>query len=466
MRDAVKPDRLRSMNALQNVDPDWAWAPYEPSPERPWNRRAAAHLFRRAAFGASHAELTTAMNRSPDEVVDHLLQIELEPAAFRSQCADLVRAALASGNIQRLAAQWVYRMLMTPVPLLEKMTLFWHGHFATSAEKVKDAELMQRQNELLRRFALGDFPELLLEISRDPAMLIYLDSVTNRKAHPNENYAREVMELFCLGEGNYSERDIRELARCFTGWEIKRKRFRFNRYQHDAGTKSVLGRSGRFGGEDGVAIVASQAAAPTFLARKLVRYFLMDEPESSEALIAPLAKQLRDDQLLIRPTVRRILSSNLMFSEHAIARKIRSPAEFVSGVLRGLEGTANLMEVASGLGQLGQALFAPPSVKGWDGGRAWINSSTLLARSNLIRRMLDSDKTRFGKRSLAEYFASVGVDKDNVVDWVEEAWFAVDLPPAARRQATGRLRDASADNDQALRDVIHFLCTLPEFQLC
>ena len=172
--------------------------------------------------------------------------------SFRQQSDELATTVLSTGDPRQLAAWWVYVMLATRNPLLERMTLFWHGHFATSADKVNDANLMLEQNRLLRRHALGDFRSFVQEMSRDPAMLIYLDSATNRRAHPNENYARELMELFCLGEGNYSEKDVQELARCFTGWEIKLATFRFNRFQHDSGTKTVLGKSDKF--EDGASI--------------------------------------------------------------------------------------------------------------------------------------------------------------------------------------------------------------------
>ena len=272
-----------------SIDPDRAWSTYQPSTETPWNIRSAAHLYRRAGFGATREELRLAVAAGPAEAVDSLLNSAHEPESYLHEVDSLASASLAAGNPKRLSAWWAYRMLSTPAQLLEKLTLFWHGHFATSAEKVQDADLMFAQNNLLRKFALNDFSALLLEISRDPAMLVYLDSASNRKAHPNENYAREIMELFCLGEGNYTEQDIRELARCFTGWEVKNKKFRFNRYQHDSGSKTVLGESGMFGGEEGVAIVAKQKSAPLFIARKLVQFFVMDEPQPSLELLTPLA---------------------------------------------------------------------------------------------------------------------------------------------------------------------------------
>lgn len=448
------------------IDPKWAWSEFEPSARTPWDTAAAAHLFRRAGFGANRKELAAAVQAGHSVTVDGLLKdCETEPQSFLDEVQSLANASLAGGNVKNLSAWWAHRMLSTPAQLLEKTTLFWHGHFATSAAKVEDAELMFTQNNLLRRFALGDFGALLLEISRDPAMLVYLDSVTNRKAHPNENYAREIMELFCLGEGNYTEKDIRELARCFTGWEIKRKKFRFNRYQHDTGTKTVFGEAGKLGGEDGVRIVLQQDAAPQFIAFKLFKFFVMDEPGPSPELLAPLAQELRDNDMKIAPVVGRILMSQLFFSEHAVGRKVRSPVELAVGFLRSLEGSTNVYELAEAVDGLGQGLFYPPSVKGWDGGRTWINSSTLLGRSNLIRRLLDGEKTRFGRMSLVDYIRSQNAKSANeVIDLLEESLFAVRIPIAAReriRNLAGNGRD-----ENKLKEGIHALCTLPEFQLC
>jgi len=446
-------------------DPAWAWTVYEPSKSVPWDSLAAAHLFRRAGFSANRSEVESAVNRQPHEIVADLLSPDRESDNFRAEIRSLIRASMAAGDVKKLSAQWVYRMLNTPSPLLEKATLFWHGHFATSAEKVQDAELMQMQNDLLRQFAWGDFKTLLLEIARDPAMLIYLDSVSNRKSHPNENFAREIMELFCLGEGNYSETDVRELARCFTGWEIKRKKFRFNRYQHDTGPKTLLGATGQFGGEQGVALVAEQASAPRFLARKLVRYFVIDEPMATDELIEPLAIELSQNNLEIAPTLKRILSSNLFFSAYARARKIRSPAEFAIGFLRSMEASTDAYRVADAMRLLGQGLYFPPSVKGWDGGRAWINSSTLLGRSNLIRQIIDHDKTRFGKTSLADYLSHHGVtNAESLISWIEPLMFAVPIPSAAKAKVV-QLDSVGGDREHRMKDAIHVLCSLPEYQL-
>ncbi len=454
------------MHDLETVDPQWAWSPYEPQAADGWTRREAAHLFRRAGFAAASHDLEAALERTPQEVVRDMVRVRSEDEAYRQEIAALSRSMLATGNPDRLAAWWAYRMLTTNDQLQEKMTLFWHGHFATSAAKVADADLMDRQNRLLRDHALGGFGELLHEISRDPAMLIYLDSVTNRKSHPNENYAREIMELFCLGEGNYSEQDIRELARCFTGWEIKRGRFRFNRYQHDRGTKRLFGETGEFGGDEGVDVVLSQPSGPRFIVGKLVRFFVVDEPAPPDSLIEPLAKQFRENGLQTGPIVEAILSSNLFFSKLLRGRKVRSPVELGVGLLRALEGTTNLFALVDGFAEAGQRLLFPPNVKGWDGGRTWINSSTLLARSNLVRSLLDRPETRFAGGGLTDLFDQHGLSRPRqIVDWLQEMMLAVELPTDVRRALVRGVDRGGGDREQRLRNVVHVLCTLPEFQL-
>jgi len=457
------------------IDPHWAWAPYEPTDRQPWNRRLAAHLCRRAGFGATSDDLDRIIEQRPAVFVEKLVQNAVRASQLDPEADPLALAMLATGNSRNLAAWWLHRMLNAPWfgtqsaalnPLLEKITLFWHGHFATGAEKVDDAEMMFSQNRLLRRHALGNFGSLVQGISRDPAMLIYLDSVTNRKAHPNENYAREIMELFCLGEGQYTEKDIQELARCFTGWEVRRGRFRFNRYQHDTGTKTVLGQTGSFGGEEGVNVILKQQALPRFIVRKLIRFFLFDEPAATEQLVEPLADLLRESSLQTAPVIQRILSSNLFFSPFSIARKIRSPVELGIGVLRCLHGSTNLDRVAQRLDEIGQAVFYPPNVKGWDGGRAWINTSTLLGRSNLIGEVLQNEKTRFAGKNLEAVARQSRADSpEQLVHWLDELFCAVPLSEQAGDQLVDLVRQSQGDRSQRIADLIHTLSTLPQFQL-
>lgn len=449
---------------IANLDPAWAWRPYVETHPQPIGRKLAAHLYRRAAFAADERLLTEAADCDAQTAVKTLFAPGEEAAPFKAQMEALTRAILAGGDPQKLASVWLYRMLHTPRQLEEKATLFWHGHFATGAEKVTETSLMHGQNEVLRRHALGDFAALTHEIARDPAMLIYLDSATNRKAHPNENFAREIMELFCLGEGHYSEKDIQELSRCFTGWEVKQNKFRFNRFQHDSGEKTILGQTGPFKGEDGVNIVLAREDAPRFIVRKLVRFFVRDEPELADEAIEPLAKEFREHNLDIGFLIERILTSELFYSELALGKKVRSPIELAVGLLRGLEGSTDTNFLASELRDLGQGLYFPPNVKGWDGGRAWINSSTLLGRTNLVRKIVDHERTRFAGGDLASLLEQRGIaGAERTVAWLAEMLLATPLSDGAR----GRLVALAGEGDpkSAARRVICALGAMPEFQL-
>ena len=356
-------------------------------------------------------------------------------------------------------------MLQTPTPVLGRMTRCWHGHCATGAEKGTDARGMYTQNALLRAHAIGDFRPLVHGIARDPAMLIYLDSSTNRKAHPNENFARELMELFCLGEGHYSESDVKELARCFTGWELRRDKFRFNRYQHDTGEKTVLGKTGSFPESEVIDHILNQHAAPEFIAGKLIRYFIADEPQPAEKLVAPIAARLRESTWNVGDAVQHILQSNLFFSPQAIARKIRSPVDLTIGLLRCLEGSTNATQLAVDLRELGQGLFFPPNVKGWDGGRTWINSSTLLGRANVIGRLVHDPKTRFGGGDLETYFGELGAESnEQIVDILLELTVAITVPAAVKSQLVEVVSGAGERNAR-IAETIHALGTSPEFQI-
>lgn len=437
-----------------------AWLPYEPDSLHPFGPREAAHLLRRAGFGGTIEETDRAVLEGLPATLDRLF--DMTPAAEFEQSMEVAGRMVGRGNESRnLAAWWLLRMVQTPVPLLEKMTLFWHGHFATGADKVQDARLMLDQNKMLREHALGPFRELVTRISRDPAMLIYLDSRENRKTRPNENYARELMELFCLGPGHYSEQDIKEVARCFTGWEIRRDHFRFNRYQHDEGEKSFLGRSGPFGGEEAIEIVLEQPAAARFLVSKLVRFFVCDDPSPvSPELLEPLAEQLRQSDFDVEGVVRTILASRFFFSSDSIARRIKSPVELAVGALRFFGAAVNMNELANRLAELGQLPCYPPNVKGWDGGRSWINASTILARGNLVRDLLASGETRFNAGDLATWarrHRKVGVGETS--EWVDQYWLAASLPDSSR------LPDGQFDNRAGALAFLSIIVSQPEFQL-
>ena len=422
---AMRPDQ-----SLSAMDPKVAWSPWEPTTQEPWDARRVRHLMRRGGFGAKPSEIKELVELGPAKTIDRILSKNNTQAleAFEQESSQIVSAIRSSGNIESLAAWWLHRMIHTPSPLVEKITLFWHGHFATGADKVNDIELMVQQNKLLREHALGDFRKMVHEVSKDPAMLLYLDSASNRKTHPNENYARELMELFCLGEGNYTEQDVQQLARCFTGWEIRRKSFRFNPYQHDSGLKTLLDRQGIESGEEAIDTVLAHRSMPTFIAGKLVRFFVCDEPNPTAEFLEPLAEVFRKSDFTIEPLVRTILSSKLMLSDWSVGKKVRSPIDFMVESIRSLQVTTNLDRLAKGLDGIGQALFNPPTVKGWDGGRAWINSSTLIGRSNLIVDLLREPATRFGRTDLAAWLKSQQLtDQNQWLKWLEDSLLSVPL---------------------------------------
>jgi uncharacterized protein (DUF1800 family) len=422
---------------LSEIDPVIAWSAWEPSSQEPWDARRLRHLMRRGGFGAKPPEVQTLTNGPVSNAVDALFgkHTAQSSEAFEQESAQIASGVRSGGNIESIAAWWLHRMLHSPSPLIEKMTLFWHGHFATGADKVKDTELMVQQNQLLREHALGDFRKMVHEVSKDPAMLLYLDSATNRKTHPNENYARELMELFCLGEGNYTEQDVQQLARCFTGWEIRRKSFRFNPYQHDSLTKKLFGIEGIESGEQAIDTVLAHRSMPTFIAGKLVRFFVCDEPNPTSEFLEPLAEEFRKSDFSIEPLVRKILSSKLMLSNWSIGKKVRSPIDFMIESMRSLQMTTNLDRLSKGLEGIGQALFNPPNVKGWDGGRSWINSSTLIGRSNLMVDMLKDPATRFGRGDLDAWLKSHQVSNpDQWLDWLGESLLSVQLDSSDKQR--------------------------------
>ena len=440
-------------------DPERAWAAFEPDQSKPWNNKLAAHLLRRSGFGATIQQIEAARTQGLGKTVEQLFQVN--DSAIENEMVKAGRLVTGGTDSNPLAAWWILRMIKTPQPFLEKMTLFWHGHFATGADKVNDSRAMFRQNQLLRKHALGKYETFVKDISRDVAMLIYLDSEENRKTRPNENYARELMELFCLGTGNYTEKDIKEVARCFTGCRVRKSKFDFNEHQHDAKTKEFFGATGNFKSEEAIEIVLKQPAAPRFIARKLVRFFVFDDQPISDELIQPLANRLRESGFDIQDLVKTILQSNLFFSSHAVGKKIKSPVELAVGFLRFLDASTNINQLAQRLSSLGQLPLYPPNVKGWPGGRTWINASTILARANLISDTLGSGKTKYKSGSLENWVSANGQFDSDSLDWAEEFLFAIPLSDETKSEF--------AELNKAKRDpkkVFAWLAALPEFQLC
>ena len=439
--------------------PQQSWAPYRPDADRPWNLARAGHLFRRAAFGASWEQLERAISDGPERTIDKLLQPDADTAAF-SSAFDEFEASVGDADAEPLLrGWWLRRMLETPHPLQEKMTLFWHGQLATSGARVKRAQLLRAQIKLLRDQALGDFHLLLRPLLRDPATLLGHGADKNRKAEPNQRFAEQLLSQFTLGPDQCSKEDVREAARACTGSFVVNGKYRFVAREHDEGQKALFGQTGRFGDEDLLRILLEQPATAETLVRRLYRWLISETEEPAAQMVAPLAGSFAADHD-IRKLVETMLRSNLFFSVAAYRQKIKSPVEFAIGIVVALEGMISTTELSSSLGRLGQTLLRPPTASGWTGGRHWISESTLVARHNLALDLLRGDG-RFGDRLNPREFAL----KHGRTQPADAARFLLELllQGDTGTDVCETLRDEAPD--AALRRLTHTICTLPEFQL-
>lgn len=389
----------------------------KPLARQRWDYSAAAHLLNRAGFGGPPREIEKLASLGSEEAVAHLVDYEKIPDSTpnpdwakpdptreeryrKARNADPEERRKLVQEEQRNQRQdliqlkywWLERMAKGPRPLQEKMTLFWHGHFATSADKVKEAYLMWRQNDIFRRQATGNWLELLITTAKDPAMLVWLDQAQSRKEHPNENFAREVMELFTLGEGHYTEKDITEAARALTGWTYDRldQEFVERPRIHDDGIKTVLGKTGRLRGEDVLQVIVEQPQAARFITAKIWNFFAGEEP--SEQLTTALADVFRKSGNNFKPVLKTMFQSEEFYADSIIRNQVKSPVQWLVSSVRVLERELPGPFICFGLTKnLGQDLFAPPNVKGWDGGLSWITTNNLLARYNEAAILVQGD---------------------------------------------------------------------------
>lgn len=494
-----------------------------PSIERKdWGPAQAAHLLNRAGFGATPEEIRAAAGRDPREVVEELVDFQSVPDPVeypgwassaeadlrpdrrawrrlpeeerRARQEELRRREME--QLIELRAWWLYRMRYSRRPLQEKLTLFWHGHFATSFEKVRSSYCMYRQNETFRRLANGHWAELLEAVARDPAMLIYLDNAQSRAEHPNENFARELMELFTLGEGHYTEDDVKAAARAFTGWTLHPESFRFVHLTrlHDSGGKRFLARRGNWDGADVIRIITEQPAAATHITAKLWSFLAYEDPEPE--LVRALAGSFRQQDLQWKPVLREMLLSRAFYSPRAIRTQVKSPVQWLVGAARMLDAPLPGPDVCQMiLRQLGQELFAPPNVKGWDGGYAWITTTSLMQRYNFAGLLLKGgaglglDAARMeqraaeapGRRGLAAAARSDGIiDVDRILpessraskesarerlEWILYQGPLSDGDIAALRAYVERMPEPGAWTADDVRSLLHVMMSTPHFQL-
>jgi uncharacterized protein (DUF1800 family) len=393
-----------------STDVEQFWPAYVPTKEEPWDLSRVVQLHRRAGFAATWTELQRDLKAGPTASMDLLLSgksyTDGVPAGFAKTAEELAEGAVADSNALRLKAWWVYRLLFGADPLSERLTLFWHNYFATSNLKVDDVALMRVQNELFRAFARAPFGKLLHAAVRDPALLIWLDAPSNRKEHPNENLARELMELFTLGVGPYTEKDIKEAARALTGWSVNDGAFQNFPARHDAGVKTILGKTGPWSGEDLVRILLAHPATAQRLATKLCGLFLGTATMPKGAIPA-LAAGLRERDLDVGWAVATILRSRLFFT--TTSQVVRGPVEFVVGAVRALEmsdsaSPPSTLVLAEWAARLGQDLFYPPNVGGWPGGRSWITTRSMIGRTSFVAALLDGQRL-----GMAEPFDALGL---------------------------------------------------------
>jgi uncharacterized protein (DUF1800 family) len=481
-----------------------------------WNYTTAAHLLNRAGFGGPPAQIEKLVEMGHEQAVTWLVDYEktpdltpdpawAKPDPERQQRFAAIRSAteekrkmlqqeeqrMQREHMMELRGWWLQRMAKGPRPLQEKLTLFWHGHFATSVEKVREAYFMWRQNELFRRLANGNWLQLLIEAGRDPAMLIWLDQAQSRKDHPNENFAREVMELFALGEGHYTEHDITEAARALTGWSLDRpsEKFVYRPGIHDEGAKTVLGRSGNLGAEDVLEQIAAQPQAALYINAKLWNFFAGEYP--APGLDYALADVFRKSGSTFKPVLRAMFLSEEFYEPSLIRNQVKSPVQWLVNTVRVLECelpppivSANLLR------SLGQDLFAPPNVKGWDGGLAWITTNNLLARYNEAATLVQGDtsiaasladaKNPNQARRIQNQMKNLrkgGVKAEKLLNEQERADKNALVASLEKRLLQGKLKAKQEttlreflDSKQSLeegdiRDAIRLVMSTPEYQL-
>jgi uncharacterized protein (DUF1800 family) len=431
----------------------------------------ARHLLSRSGFGATPADIATLAELDRGAAIAAVLDAAAAqavagavttPPAWAAAWAPLEAATM--GEIERLAGQyalreqgrelkgwWLREMLATPAPLAEVMTLFWHNHFTSSLTKVQAPALLFRQNALLRRHALGNFRALLHAVARDPAMLLYLDNAESRKQAPNENFAREMMELFTLGEGRYSEADLKEAARSFTGWSVDADtgEFRFRAAWHDDGGKTILGRSGAFGGVAVIELLLARPETAELVVTKLWRQFVSEQPDP--AAVKQLAALFRDGGYEIKPLLAALFGCDAFWALENRGRLVKSPVELVVGTLRLFDlPVDDHRDLAWLSARLGQDLFDPPDVKGWPGGIAWITGATLLDRQGFLDRLTGAAAGADGRARAALFDRWVADLPDrwrdaNAVTLLLLPVAPVDAEVLDRRASGAQLRSLLAD---------------------
>jgi uncharacterized protein (DUF1800 family) len=446
-----------------------------------------AHLFRRAGFGARREELEAALTRGYEATVEELLHPEAQPELDHDLIWRYWPDMKEARQIDPAQSYWVYRMINTRKPLEEKMALFWHGLLATGFAKLNHPRAMLRQIEMFRKHGLGDFRTILVELSKDPAMIFWLDNQTNTNEVHNENYGRELLELFSMGIGHYTEDDVKNCARAFTGWTLKNPipgaqpfgrfewEFEFRPDLHDYGEKEFLGERGNFDGTDIIDIIVRQPATAQFVARRLHTFFVSDRPD--QEAIDQLAEVYVRSQYDIRAVMRTLFLSDFFRSSGAYYAKVKSPAEHVVGVMRLVEDFTypkwGIREISLECRYMGQDLLNPPSVEGWHTGKEWIDTGILVERVNFAASQVgDIDKP--GIRKLVDRLRGLGeLSPEELVDHCLDLIGPLEVSDKTRAALLnfadqgGPLRLAEGDRtaEQRVGEMLQMIVATREFQL-
>jgi uncharacterized protein (DUF1800 family) len=461
-----------------------------------------AHLMRRAGFGATRDELESLVAQGYDAVVEDLLH-PTDPQSIPDDVIRRYHTDMAEmRELYSVATYWMYRMITTRCPLEEKLALFWHGLFATGYSKLNQARSLLNQIEMFRRCGMGSFPDLLVELSKDPAMIIWLDNNDNHKGAINENYGRELLELFSMGIGHYTEDDVKECARAFTGWTLGNAEymaaramkdsiwpysriawhFEYRDYDHDDGEKTFLGETGRFNGEDIIEIIARQEFTARFISTRLFQFFAADEVDAEgEQVIRDMMQTYFDSHYEIRSVLRTLFHSDYFKSEKARFARVKGPVELVVGAAR-MAGsyrnpTFGADQLARQTSYMGQGLLQPPSVEGWHEGTEWIDSGALVERVNFASKELGNVMNP-GVRSIIDRLAAESDDvipPDVLVDrcldllgpfTVSDATYATLVEFVAKQgELSLKGHQPGDDAEQRVSDVLRLMTATREFQL-
>lgn len=453
-----------------------------------WTRDAAAHLLRRAGFGGTPSEIDALYAKgSVDDAVSSLVDYSsIDTTAYETALAAKGYNMLTNRGIQ----QWFLdRMAFSPRPLEEKMTYFWNLHWTSGISKVRGVTLILNQNKTERLYALGRFDDIVIKLSQDPAMLVWLDNTLSRVSRPNENYARELMELFTLGVGNYSQADVTQVARALTGWQVQNytqadnyngATFVDNMAQHDNGQKTILGQTGNWNGLDAINLIlnltdARGSVSGRFMGAKLWTFFA--GTYAPGFLVDQLASVYVSAGRSIREVVRTILSAPEFYEAHTRKAWVRSPVEYAVAAVRMLEGSTDFSSPVNSLSTMGQSLFDPSDAKGWDWGEAWMNTGTLFARASLTNTLATnrgSAGTRFDPNKLLAGKDASSADK--VVEILADRLNVGDVAPDVRASwvnymntnddgSRGNWTNTTQNVDKKVRGLVHLMLTSPAFHL-